>query len=40
MELFFAEIRGQRSHEEMAEDKKRILDCLELAEEIEKMASV
>lgn len=40
MELFFAEIRGQRSREEMAEDKKRILACLELAEEIEKMASV
>lgn len=40
MELFFSEIREQRSREEMAEDKKRILDCLELAEEIEKMASV
>ena len=40
LELFLAEIRGERSREEMAEDKKRILDCLELAEEIKKMASV
>lgn len=38
LELFLAEIRGERSSDEMAQDKKRVLYCLELAEEIEKMA--
>ena len=40
LELFLAEIRGERSREEMNEERKLVLDCLELAEEIEKMASV
>ena len=39
LEMFLAEIRGERSREEMAEDKKRVLHCLELAEEIEKMVT-
>ena len=38
LELFLAEIRGERSSDEIAQDKKRVLYCLELAEEIEKMA--
>ena len=38
MELFLAEIRGERSRDDIAKDKKRVLDCLELAEEIKKMA--
>lgn len=38
LELFLAEIRRERSSDEMAQDRKRVLYCLELAEEIEKMA--
>jgi len=38
LEFFLAEIRGERSSDEIAQDKKRVLYCLELAEEIEKMA--
>ena len=38
LELFLAKIRGECSHDEITRDKKRVLYCLELAEEIEKMA--
>ena len=38
LELFLAEIRGERSSDEMSQDRKRVLYCLELAEAIEKIA--
>lgn len=38
LELFLAQIRGERSSDEIAKDKKLVLDCLKLAEEIEKVA--
>ena len=38
LETFLAEIRGERSSEEIAKDKKRVLHCLEMADEIEKKA--
>lgn len=38
LEIFLSEIRGERSSDEIAQDKKRVLYCLELAEKIEKMA--
>lgn len=38
LEIFLSEIRGERSSDDIAQDKKRVLYCLELAEKIEKMA--
>lgn len=40
LELFLSTIRGERSREEVSRDKKLVLDCLELAEEIQKVAHV
>lgn len=39
LELFLAEIRGERSHAEITKDKKLVLDCLKLAEDVEKAAT-
>ena len=38
LEIFLSEVRGERSSDEIAQDKKRVLYCLELAEKIETMA--
>lgn len=38
LELFVAEIRGERSHAEITEEKKLVLDGLKLAEDVEKAA--
>ena len=38
LELFVAEIRGERSHAEITEYKKLVLDGLKLAEDVEKAA--
>ena len=37
LELFLAKVRGECGKEIIAEHKKLVLDCLELAEEIKKM---
>jgi len=39
LELFVAEIRGERSHAEITEEKKLVLDGLKLAEDVEKAAT-
>ena len=39
MDMFLAEVRGERPKDVVEAEKKRIIHCLELAEKIEKLAT-
>ena len=39
MDIFLAEVRGERPKEVIEAEKRRIVHCLELADKIEKIAT-